>query len=74
MASLPMLLDDLVSDKMTQLIPTPSRLDAAVQFVGVKLKGSFCPTWVYEAIPNPVNPPNLYRAMLDKRLGARKTG
>ncbi|PRW57063.1 band 7 [Chlorella sorokiniana] len=43
-------------------------------FVGVKLKGQFCPTWAYEAIPNPVNPPNLYKAMRDKRMGARKAG
>lgn len=53
-------------------LPPPSM--PLVQFVGVKLKGSFCPTWAYEAIPNPVNPANLYRAMLDKRLGGRKTG
>lgn len=46
----------------------------APQFVGVKLRGSFCPTWAYEKVPNPVNPPNLHQAMLARRLGttARK--
>ena len=48
------------------------RTPPCLQFVGTKLQGKFCATWTYEAIPNPVNPPNLYTAMLDKRLGARK--
>lgn len=44
------------------------------QFVGVKLKGSFCPTWAYEAIPNPVSPPNLHQAMVARRRATRKAG